>query len=59
MSDTKPLDPEPFACYNFTTDSTPWDRHAFCHEGYVYFEPREGYEQDEERYPDEIFKEEE
>jgi hypothetical protein len=32
-------------------------RHNRCHEGGVFFEPREGYEQDENAYPDEFFEE--
>lgn len=44
-----PLDPEPWACYQAGA-TAPWARHAEEHEGYVYFEPRPGYEQDQEKY---------
>lgn len=51
MSTTPPLDPEPWFCL------TSGFRHEHCHEGYVYWEPREGYAQDEDDYPAEIFEE--
>ncbi len=65
-----PLDPEPFECYGAvvtdpgeTIEDMKWERrllrrHARCHEGDVHFFPREGYEQDGELYPDDIWDDE-
>lgn len=53
-----PLDPTPWACYQ-PGDSEPWTHHEREHEGYVYFEPRDGYEQNPDVYPDEFFEYEE
>lgn len=49
MSNNAELDPEPFFCTAIN------GRHAREHEGYVYFEPRPEYSQNEDDYPDDIW----
>lgn len=50
----KTLDPLPWSCWP-QGDSTNELRHDRQHEGYVVFEPRPEYEQDENAYPEEVF----
>lgn len=53
----KPLDPEPWSCWPMNTyPGTVEIRHTRNHEGYVEFEPRPEYEQDEDAYPEEVFQ---
>jgi hypothetical protein len=49
------LDPFPWSCLPFGPGSIE-QRHTRNHEGYVEFEPRPGYEQDPDKYPEEVFE---